>query len=147
MLFLLQQCTLFMVLWILTLCVKSSVSNCQLLEIAFEYFQGTVMCSFQTFPDDLPSIQYQMLSIFQMSLKRQFYAFNISYKCGKNMRLEVSFSEMFQAPPCIQVNNLYHCDLLELLVHELLHQILKNVSMVKFHGIRRFVLNTNLTHH
>jgi hypothetical protein len=63
------------------------------------------------------------------------------------MRLEISFSEMFQAPPCIQVNNLYHCDLLELLVHELLHQILKNVSMVKFHGIRRFVLNVNLTHH
>lgn len=91
----------------------------------FEYFQGTAMCSFQTFPDDVPSIQCRMLSIFQMSLKRQFYAFNISYKCGKNMRLEISFSEMFQAPPCIQVNKLYHFDLLELLVHELLHQILK----------------------
>jgi hypothetical protein len=63
MLFLLQQCILFMVLWILTLSVKSSVSNCQLLEIAFEYFQGTVMCSFQPFPDDVLSIQCRMLSI------------------------------------------------------------------------------------
>jgi hypothetical protein len=64
------------------------------------------------------------------------------------MRLEISFSEMFQAPlPCIQVNNLYHCELLELLAHELLHQILKNVRTVKFHGIRRFVLSANLMHH